>query len=75
MSGRIDQAAEHNYQGFSQEIKEYVDQVIVKAVEQNRDLKTLEQIPLVGNTIRSTLLIHAKLHRPHQTRQEHCESD
>ena len=55
VSYRIAQATEHNYKNYQEEIKEYVDQVIAQAIEQNRDIKTLEQIPLVGSTISSTL--------------------
>ena len=55
VSHRIAQATEQNYKNYQSEIKEYVDQTIVGAIEQSKDIKTLEKIPLVGGTIRSTL--------------------
>lgn len=55
MSHRIEKVANDNYEGYREDIREYVLERINVAVDENEEFARLEQIPVFGSLVRSTI--------------------
>ncbi len=55
LSKRLETAAMHNFDGRKREIRLYVESSIADAFRKNDDIKKIEQIPMVGKTLCTTL--------------------
>ncbi len=55
MSHRIEKVANHNYGGYRDDIRDYVQERINTAVDENEEFARLEQIPVFGSLIRNTV--------------------
>ncbi len=55
LSDRIQAVLTEHYGNYRPDLKSYVDTRIEKAVAENREISTLEAIPLIGGSIRKTL--------------------
>lgn len=55
LSHRIQIVSEHNYADYREEIRQYVDQRIKQAVDENKEIQTIHQIPVVGSALSGTL--------------------
>lgn len=55
LSHRIKRVTEHNYALYKEDIQNYVDGVIREAVKQNKEVRDLAAIPLIGGQIRAAL--------------------
>ena len=58
LSERIQRATSETYTLYQEDIRQYVDQLIAQAIEKNREIRTIEHIPMLGKTV-STLLERA----------------
>lgn len=55
MSHRIGQVAAGNYERYSEDLRQYVEERINRAVENNRELARLDHIPLIGPALRTNI--------------------
>lgn len=55
LSDRVQAAVAEHYGSYRADVKAYVDERIERAVAENREISTLEAIPLIGTSIRNTL--------------------
>ncbi len=55
ISHKVQKATRQNYMYRKDEVKNYVDTLISEAISQNNQIGTVEQIPIVGKVISSTL--------------------
>jgi hypothetical protein len=55
LSDRIQAVLSDHYDTYRPDLRAYVEDKIERAVSENREIATLEAIPLLGGTIRSTL--------------------
>lgn len=55
MSHRIEKVATQNYEHYRESIRDYVQERINTAVEENNEFARLEQIPLFGSLVRKTI--------------------
>ncbi|MBI1194113.1 MAG: hypothetical protein GC205_13220 [Bacteroidetes bacterium] len=55
LSDRIQAVLSVHYDNYRPDLRAYVDEKIERAVSENREIATLEAIPLLGGTIKSTL--------------------
>ncbi len=55
LSHRIRAVGEHNYEQHSERLREYVNRKVAEAVRNNREVRDIAAIPLVGGTITGKL--------------------
>lgn len=55
LSHRVQKVSEHNYAGYRDEIREYVNTRIKQAIDENQEIQTIHQIPVVGSRLSGTL--------------------
>ncbi len=55
LSHRIRAVGEHNYERHSERLREYVNRKVADAVRNNREVRDIASIPLVGSTITGKL--------------------
>ncbi len=55
ISHRVQHVAKHTQQVYGGELKEYVDRVIEESVRQNKEIRDIERIPLLGNRVGAML--------------------
>ena len=55
LSHRVQKVSEHNYAGYRDEIRDYVNTRIKKAVDENQEIQTIHQIPVVGTALSGKL--------------------
>lgn len=55
LSRRIKRVTEHNYTLYKKDIQNYLEGVIQEAVKQNKEVKDLAAIPIIGSQIRKAL--------------------
>jgi len=55
LSHRIRAVGEHNYERHSERLREYVNRKVAEAVRNNREVRDITAIPLVGSTITGKL--------------------
>ena len=55
MSHRIEKVANRNYERYREDIRTYVEERITAAVDENKEFSRLEQIPIFGPLVRSTI--------------------
>lgn len=55
MSHRIEKVANDNYDGYREDIREYVQERITTALDENDEFARLEQIPVFGSVVRNTM--------------------
>ena len=53
ISGRVDMALSSTYQLHREEIKSYIDELMVRALEKNKEVMTLELVPVLGSYLTS----------------------
>jgi hypothetical protein len=51
LSERLQQATHETYELYQEDVQRYVHRLIADAVERNREIKTIQQMPMVGRTI------------------------
>ena len=55
LSDRITSVAERHYEDYKPDLRDYVEQNIKTAVASNKEISTLESLPVVGKTLSTTL--------------------